>query len=225
MSTSEISDRIFSSSQQIPLWVKLVYTGFVAVLVPYYWHTYGPTNFLYFCDAALLMTLVALWRESAIWASMPALGILLPQTLWAVDFISGCLGWQLTGMTNYMFSSTIPLFGRGLSLFHFWLPIFLLWIIHRLGYDRRAFLYWTILAWGLMLVCYFFLPPPPAPIDNPNLPVNINYVYGLNEERPQQWMPPAAYLGLMLIGLPAGIFLPTHLLLRSVFPAPGISKP
>src|SRR3972149_11907802 len=121
MSVSENPAHSYSASHQIPLCIKLLYTGFVAVLVPYYWHTYGPTNFLYFCDVALLMTLVAVWRESAIWASMPTLGILLPQTLWAVDFIGGFFGWHLTGMTDYMFSSTIPLFGRGLSLFHFWL--------------------------------------------------------------------------------------------------------
>ena len=35
-------------STRISLWVKLAYTGFVCVLVPYYLHTYGPTNFLYF---------------------------------------------------------------------------------------------------------------------------------------------------------------------------------
>ena len=33
--------------RRIPLWVKLVYTGFVGVVVPYYWVTYTPWNFLY----------------------------------------------------------------------------------------------------------------------------------------------------------------------------------
>ncbi len=225
MSVSVNTAQTYCLSRQIPLWVKLLYTGFVAILVPYYWHAYGPTNFLYFCDVALFMTLVAVWGENAIWASMPIVGILLPQTLWAVDFIGGCFGWHLFGMTKYMFSFDIPLFGRGLSLFHFWLPIFLLWILHRLGYDRRAFLKWTILAWVLMLVCYFLMPGPPAPIDNPNLPVNINYVYGLNADMSQQWMPPLLYLGLMLIVLPICIFLPTHLLLRSVFPPPKDRNP
>jgi hypothetical protein len=49
---------------KIPLWLKVAYTAFVAVLVPYYWHTYGPVNFLWFCDIALLVTLAALWLES-----------------------------------------------------------------------------------------------------------------------------------------------------------------
>jgi hypothetical protein len=206
-----------STFNRIPLWVKLFYTGFVAVLVPYYLHCYGPTNFLYYCDIAVLMALVAVWREDSLWASMPAVGILLPQTLWIVDFLGGLLGIHVVGMTDYMFQPTIPLFTRGLSLFHFWLPLFLVWIIWRLGYDRRAFRAWTVLAWVLMLVCYFLMPAPPAPPSNPTLPVNINYVYGMSDTGPQTWMPSLAYLGLLMVGLPIGMFLPTHVIFRSVF--------
>ena len=68
-----------------------------------------------------------------------------------------------------------------------------------------------------MLTCYFLMPAPPAPADNPNLPININYVHGLSADRPQQWMPPLAYLGLMLVGLPVVIYLPTHFVLKKMF--------
>ena len=44
---------------RIPQTVKIAYSAFAAVLVPYYLQTYGPTNFLYFCDVAVLLTLVA----------------------------------------------------------------------------------------------------------------------------------------------------------------------
>lgn len=47
----------------------------MAVLIPVYWKTYGPTNFLYFCDIALIMTLFALWLESALLVSAAAVGI------------------------------------------------------------------------------------------------------------------------------------------------------
>lgn len=57
------------TARRVPLGVRLAYTAFVAVLVPYYWHAYGPTNFLYYCDLALLMGLVAVWTERAIFAS------------------------------------------------------------------------------------------------------------------------------------------------------------
>ena len=206
---------------RVPFWVKIAYTLFVCVLVPYYWQTYGPTNFLYFCDVALLLGLAAAWLESPLLASMPAVGIFLPQMFWWVDFIAGLLGFSLTGLTAYMFQDSIPLFARGLSLFHGWLPFFLLWLVYRLGYDQRALVAWTALAWALMLICYFFLPPPPAPADNPNLPVNINYVYGLSDTQAQTWMPPGVYLVLWMVALPVVFFLPTHWALARLFrPAP-----
>jgi hypothetical protein len=214
-----------STPNRIPLWVKLAYTSFVCVLVPYYLYHYGPTNFIYFCDVALLMALIAVWKEDALWASMPAVGILMPQALWMADFLGGLFGMRVVGMTAYMFNSDSSLVLRGLSLFHFWLPLLLLWIIWRLGYDRRAFRAWTVLAWVLLLVCYFLMPAPPAPLSNPTLPVNINYVYGLSDERPQQWMPPLAYLGLLMVGLPICMFLPTHLILRRVFRNSEKSRP
>ena len=43
-------------SNKIPLAAKLAVTAFLAVLLPVYLHAYGPTNFLWFCDAALLLT-------------------------------------------------------------------------------------------------------------------------------------------------------------------------
>jgi hypothetical protein len=32
------------TSSRIPLWIKLRYTAFVCILVPYYLYCYGPTN-------------------------------------------------------------------------------------------------------------------------------------------------------------------------------------
>lgn len=217
MSNSESAIARLPPPRPIPIWLKVLYTVFVCVLVPVYWQDYGPTNFLYFCDVAVFFTLAAVWTEWPLLASMPAVGILAPQLLWMVDFLGECVGLSLMGMTAYMFEERIPFFTRGLSFFHFWLPILIVWLVWRLRYDSRAFRGWTVLAWGLMLICYFGMPAPPAPKENPNQPVNINYVYGLSRERPQDWMPPVAYLGLMLVGLPLVIFLPTHLTLTKLF--------
>lgn len=206
-----------SQAPRIPMWLKVLYTAFVCVLVPVYWRDYGPTNFLYFCDVAVFFTLAAVWTESSLLVSMPAVGILGPQLLWMVDFLGGCVGLSLTGMTAYMFDEQIPFFTRGLSFFHFWLPILIVWLVWRLGYDRRAFRNWAGLATGLMLICYFAMPAPPGPKENPNLPVNINYVYGLKSDGPQEWLPQGAYLGLMLAGMPLLIYWPTHCLLQKFF--------
>ena len=205
------------AARRIPWWLKWLFTGFVCVLVPVYLIDYGPTNFLYFCDVALLMTVVAVWREDPLWASMPAVGILIPQSAWMVDFLAGLVGIPLLGLTDYMFDVQIPFFTRGLSFFHFWLPLLLVWLVWRLGYDRRALAGWTIVAAGLLLVCYFLMPAPPAPTDNPNLPVNINYVHGMSSAAPQTWLPPLAYLASMLVLLPICVYAPTHFALRWLF--------
>ncbi len=52
----------------------------------------------------------------------------------------------MTGMSAYMFNPGLSLFTRGLSFFHFWLPFLVLYLVWRLGYDRRAFVAWTGLA-------------------------------------------------------------------------------
>lgn len=206
---------------QLPLWAKVLYTAFTAVLVPYYWSAYGPTNFLYFCDVALLMGVAAMWLESPLLASMPTVGIFLPQMVWCVDFLGGLVGWPPLGLTAYMFNPNLTLFTRGLSLFHMWLPFVLLWMVWRLGYDRRAFVGWTALAWALLAICYFLLPEPPAPPETPNLPVNVNYVHGLSGEHPQTWLHPWLWLACLFVGLPLLVFLPTHLVLNRYLRRPA----
>ena len=34
------------AKNRLPHWLKLAYTGYVAVVVAVYWQHYGPTNFL-----------------------------------------------------------------------------------------------------------------------------------------------------------------------------------
>src|SRR5947209_1006067 len=99
MTASEIAMRPVG---RLPVWLKLAYSAFMAVLVPVYWHYYGPTNFLYFCDMALFLTLIGIWIESPLLISMCAVGILAPQALWVADFALNFVNVSLTGMTDYM---------------------------------------------------------------------------------------------------------------------------
>ena len=220
---SDITE-ITRSSRRIPLVLKVALTAFVCVQVPFYWSAYGPTNFLYFCDIALFLTLASVLSEKRLPASMAAVGILLPQLVWVIDFVGGMFGHPVVGMTSYMFQESQPLYARAISLFHGWLPFLLLYVIYRQGYDRSALVAWTVLAWGLMLIAYFYLPPPPPPVNQPNLPVNVNYVYGISDDKPQEWMPPLAWLGVMLVGLPLVFFIPTHLLLSRLLGPAGILR-
>ena len=177
------------------------------MLVPVYWKRWGPKNFLWFSDIALLTTAAALWLESALLASMMTLAVALPELAWNADFwIRLATGRQLIGMTDYMFDPRYSRFLRALSLFHVGLPILLVWMVHRLGYDPRAWLLQTIVALVVLPVTYAITDPAD----------NVNWVYGPGST-PQTRLTPATYLVLTMLFFPLVIYLPTHLLLRALF--------
>ena len=188
---------------RIPLALKLIYSIYVALLVPTYWHYYGPSNFLWFSDIALLLTVPALWLESRSLASMMALAALIPDSVWIIDLVSRLLlSTHLIGGTEYMFDPTIPLYMRNLSYFHVFLPPLLLLLIIRLGYDRRALVRQAGLAWCVLLCCYF----------TTDRETNINWVFGIGS--PQETLPSWLYLAVLMMLIPLLVYLPTHLLLK-----------
>jgi hypothetical protein len=191
---------------EIPLWIKVAYTLIVAVIVPVYLAYYGPANFLWFSDIALVVTGVALWLESPLLVSMMAVGVLLPELLWNVSFLTRLLtGVRVSGLADYMFDTRIPKWIRALSLFHVVLPVLMLWMVQRLGYDPRALPAQTALAWVILPLTYAVTKPED----------NINWVYGPGA-RPQRQVSPPLYLAFVLIFFPLIVYLPTHLLLRAV---------
>jgi hypothetical protein len=209
-------------NRRIPYWVKVAYSVFVAILVPSYWVTYSPWNFLYFCDVALLVTAVAIWIENPLLISMQAVAIMVPQMLWVVDLLCRVVaGVEITGVTSYMLDASIPLFFRGLSLFHGWLPFFLLWLLARLGYDRRALGLQTAAAVVILLVSYLFAPPPPPSASHPTWAVNINYVYGLDDKQPQTYVAPWLWVLLLMVVNVVAFYLPSHYVFRRVFKPAG----
>ena len=205
------------SDRKIPLTAKVAVTAFLAVLVPVYLHAYGPTNFLWFCDASLILTVAGMWLESPILVSMCAVGILLPQCLWLADFGVNLLGFHFLNLTSYMFDPALPLFTRALSLFHGWLPMLLVWLLFCLGYDKQALTGWTFMAGGLVLVCYFFTPAAGSHLANPNIPININHLYGFDNRQPQYWINQNLYVILWFGVLWLAAFFPTHLILCKIF--------
>jgi hypothetical protein len=187
----------------LPAAVKILYTLFVCVLVPAYWRQYGPANFLWFSDLALLIGLAALWLESPLLASMQAVSVLLLELIWSAEFLLALVTRKpITGLVDYMFKSDKPLWLRGLSLFHLALPPLLLWLVYCFGYDRRAWIAQTILFWVVVPICFFFTKPSE----------NINWVFGPGE-RPQQRISPRLYFISIMAGVPLFIYLPTHFLL------------
>ena len=191
----------------IPLWIKVAYTLMVATIVPVYFVHYGALNFLWFSDIALIVTGIALWDENRLLASMMAVAVLLPEALWNISFFARLLGGvRVSGLADYMFDGAIPLWIRGLSLFHIPMPLALLWMLHTLGYDSRALPAQTALAWVVFPVTYVLSDPKD----------NINWVFGPGP-RPQRRLPPRVYLALLLIVFPLIVYVPTHVLLCVLF--------
>jgi hypothetical protein len=191
----------------IPIWLKISYTLFVCFLVPVYWRQYGPANFLWFSDIALLMLVPALWLESPLLISMMALAVVLPELAWNIDYFARLsTGVSLIGLTSYMFDARIPLYIRGLSLFHVVLPLLLIWLLHRLGYDSRAFFWQTLLAAVVLPLSYFFGTRRD----------NINWVYGFGE-KPQTMLPAPLFVLCLLLMFSLAVYLPMHLLFDKVF--------
>jgi hypothetical protein len=192
----------------IALSVKILCTAFVAVLVPYYSWYYGPPNFLWFCDIALLLTVPALWLESSFLASMQLVSSFLLMIVWLADFLTRLVGgFFLVRMTVYMFRPDVDLAARLFSLYHAWLPFLLLWLVWRLGYDRHAWIAQTLLAWVVLPICYFFTDPIRA----------LNAVFGPSGEYQQTWMDPLLYLVLLMVFYPLCVYLPSHLVFRRIF--------
>ena len=192
----------------IPLWIKITYTIFTVVTVAVYSFKYPLGNFLWFSDIALVLTVPALWYESSLLASMMAVGILLPEVFWNIGFFGRLLtGKRLSGLTDYMFDVQKPRYLRALSLFHVFLPVLLLWMIARLGYSPKALIAQTVLAWIVLPLTYVITDKEQ----------NINGVFGPRLAQRDR-LSSILYLGLLMIAFPVLVYVPTHLLLMSLYP-------
>jgi hypothetical protein len=188
--------------RRIPLWLKVLWTVWVAVWAPLYWRQYGAQNFLYFCDLGNILIAVALWTESALLFSWQAVGLLIFQTLYIIDLIGAVVSARhLIGGTEYMFDAHIPLLLRMLSLFHVVTPPLLLWAVWKLGYDARGWKLATLMTWIVVPINFFWRPQ-----------YDINWARGLFM-REQHVVPGSVYLIAYLIVVPLLIYYSTHLAL------------
>jgi len=205
----------------LPLSLKLFLIAFSLTLAIYNSMNQGLGSLLFFCNVALFVATAGICLERTLLVSMAAVGVVLIQLLWSIDLILTVADVSPLRMTEFMLSDSLPWFKKALALFHAWLPFVLVFALTKLGYDARAFAWWTGLTCLLLLVSYLFLPRPPAPADNPTLSVNINFVFGLRMGGPQQRMPELAWLFGEMLFLPIAIFLPAHLVFKRLFRTPA----
>ncbi len=191
-----------SERSKPPTWLRLGYTLWFVAWVAAYWQLVGPVNFLWLCDIANFVILIAIWSGSSLLFSSQAVGVLIIQLVWVVDVLGRLLlGFHPVGGTEYMFDPAEPSLVRVLSTFHLWVPILLLWAVYRFGYDRQAWKLQSLIAWTVL---------PLSLLTDPEL--NLNWIW-----RPfgveQTLVPPALYMVVCLFLYPLVLYWPTHKLL------------
>jgi hypothetical protein len=181
-------------------WVAL---AFLAVYLPAYTLAYGLANFLFLCNLTAILAAIGIWTCHRVLLSSQAVAILLVSTVWTLD-VAGriVLGRHLIGGTEYMWDPQWPLFTRLLSAYHVVLPITLVLVLRRIGYDQRG--YWLQCAIALAAVSAGRLFGPQA---------NINHSF-VDPFLKRSWGGPVAHVAvvagfLILVAYPL-----SHLLLQ-----------
>lgn len=119
--------------------------------IAFYWISSGePFHLIWLCDLTLLITGIGLMLENSLLISSQVIGTLLIQFSWNLDFwLRLITGSKVFGFTEYMFSPAHPVQVRILSVFHIFLPVFLIYAIIRLGYDLRGWRWQAYLTAGV----------------------------------------------------------------------------
>ena len=190
-----------------PLWLKIVVTLFYLYISRGTWQQYSALNFLWFSHIGFMGAVLALWLENRLLASMMLLNTFVADGVgWTLDLLAALVsGRHPFGATAYMFDQHIPIFVRGLSLFHVVVPALLMWMVYKLRYDRRALAAQILFCWLVLLVCVLFTAPS----------LNINCVWGPGTQR-QTLLPAWLYFVILMAYAPLAFYLGVHLLLRRV---------
>lgn len=174
----------------IPLVLKIIYTLFIALIIPIYWRNYGLQNFLWFSDIGLFLTFGALWLESPLLISIAVLAILPFEIGWDIDFLVQLFtGHNMLGIAHYMFESKYTFFLRALSLFHIFIQAIWIWYLLKWGYAQQAIYYAPILVCTVLVCTYLFTDPAK----------NINGVF-MPQALHWDWMHPLVWLTILIVG-------------------------
>lgn len=189
--------------------LKIFLTLYISILIPVYWYYYGPQNFLWLSDFGLFLTVAALWLDSGLLMSMAAVGVMVVELAWNIDFfLELCCNMNPIHLSDYMFNASYPLVLRLLSLFHVITPVIWIFYLKKNCYDTRALYYFTVLYWVSLFFIYFFTNPTE----------NISWVfwpqvYSVN------YIPEKFWIVCLFIFFPSLIFFPTHYIFKRFFKA------
>lgn len=171
---------------------------------------YGPANLLWFSNLSVLLLTASLVTNRSLPASIVLVGVGVLEVVWSFDLALRLLmSGPAMGLTEYVFVPRLspdeqprPLWARLVALYHLLIVPGGLWIVWRLGYDRRA-LRWVVIGCGLIgLGCVLALDPS----------LNVNRVRHFGPFN-EAWLTTPGYFALWIAVLFAFMWWPTHVAL------------
>ena len=192
------------SRRSVPLPARLFFTAWMAFWMPVILVTSGAQNFWWLCNLAQFLLLIAVWIDGRLLISSQAGTVLVVGLVWTMDLMGALvLGSSPFGITSYMFNEELALIQRATSTYHVWLPVFVVWLVLRMGYDRRGF--WLQCGIGTLAVVGSAIFGESGR--------NLNYTeapFGIE----QTWLPDWQFIPLLCIATALLVYLPGHLIVR-----------
>jgi hypothetical protein len=214
MNSAGIGNATRDGSAMFPVlrWFAVLW---LLVYVPTYAWAYGWANFLFLCNAGVILTALGLIAGNRLILSSQAIAAPVIAVSWALD-----AGWKLLtgdylfGAIAYMWDPANPPFARLLSVYHLVWPVLLYYVLRRIGYDRRGWPLQAAIAALFMLLARLLTPAA----------ANINFAFVAPFfDRPLG--PAAQHLLLCWTALAGAGYGLTHLLCRRLFPAAVAGNP
>ncbi len=207
MKTTEIMS---DPAPRIPLVARIAFSVWMLFWAPVILWTYGPQNFLWLCNLAQFLMLYALWTGNRLLLASQAGMMVAVGIGWSMDYIVALfLSDSITGFTSYMFNPEIPLLARATSLYHVFLPPFVLWLCLRMGYDRRGWIVQCFIG-GVALLASRLMTEPDR---------NVNWVFAFFDAEP--WVAAPVYVALLVVLYPLLLYLPGHFIVRGLLKVLG----
>jgi hypothetical protein len=177
-------------------WVALAW---LIVWIPAYWRAWGWLNFLHLCDIAVILSCLGILFGNRLLISSQMLATAVPGVIWCLD-----AGWRvffhhnLIGGTEYLWDATVPMWVRMLSLFHIALPILLVALCARVGYDRRALILQSGITFVLLVISRWM-----------GAAANLNYIF-IDPIFHRALGPAPIHFTIILAGTVVLFYLPAH---------------
>lgn len=144
---------------------EFIFNIFLIFLLAIHISAYSPyliESFFWFCHINLYLTIFGVLFNNKLMVSMAFVGGIVRISIWIFDFIINLfIKNEYIDFTNlapslYMFDPKTSLIIKVINFYHLLIPVILIIYLKKLGYDSRAFLYYSILFLIVMLISYFF---------------------------------------------------------------------